>query len=160
MLVFKNKPDLTTPITADNLNNNFNELKKDYIYLKLSNDANIEANDEIPFDVIFNTNPEKFVWNAETHRLNAPAGRYKMSANAILGGSSSGLFSLNIIDNNLYNNTVSGQKVANQHLSLSCSPCVIEHNGVNDIYARIGGGNTLLLSSTYTRGSWMLVEEI
>ena len=26
MLVFKNKPDLTTPITAENLNHNFNEL--------------------------------------------------------------------------------------------------------------------------------------
>ena len=170
LIEFKNKPDMSTPITADNLNHNFNELseainelsnkKKDYIYLKLATSTDVNSNDAIPYDVVINTNSDKFVWNETTHRLRAPAGKYRISGNMALTGSSSGDFALSLIANGVYCNAAQLKKEMGKMISTSMSPCILDYDGVSDIFMRVSGGNTTLLQGTYSPGNWCLIEEV
>ena len=164
LIEFENYPSTDTAINATNLNNNFNELnnkiQKDYIYLKLPTTTDVNSNDAIPYDVAINTNPEKFVWNTETHRLTAPAGRYRISGTMSLTGASSGDFALSLIANSIYNNSAQVHKDANELVTTSISPCVIDYNGTSDIFMRVSGGNTTLLQGSYSPGNWCLIEEI
>ena len=164
LIEFENYPSTDTAINATNLNNNFNELnnkiQKDYIYLKLPTTTDVNSNDAIPYDVVINTDSAKFVWNTETHRLTAPAGRYRISGTMTLSGASSGDFTLSLIANGMYCNSARVKKAANENISTSISPCILDYNGTSEIFMRLSGGNTTLLQGTYSPGNWCLIEEI
>ena len=160
MLTFKDYPNTDTPINSANLNNNFEELKKDYIFLKLPATTDVNSNDAIPYEVAINTNSSKFIWNEETHCLRAPAGKYRISGNVGLTGSSSGAFALSLIANGKYNAVAYFKKEANELISASISPYILDYNGTSDLFMRIAGEDITLGQGEYSPMNWCLIEEI
>ena len=167
---FQDLPSTSTAIDSANLNllqdnveDAINEVSsktsKDYLLLYLNGNVDINAGDTVPFEVMYNTNPQKFNYNESTHILEGLNGNFKVSANIMCTGASSGAVAVNIIALSMYYAGANGNKVANQDLSLSISPIIIQSAGSN-VSLRFSGIDSTLRASTYSKGCWMLIEEI
>lgn len=167
LVEFKNLPDTSTPLNAENLNNNF---KKDYILLKLTSNQTITTDgSEIPFTVVENTNPTLFQYTNNRIILNYD-GEIKVRASGKITVNSSSVNTgdtfIHLVGAGSYIETAMGNKINNQYLDLVISPVITKYteyqksSGNNNIFFRANftGSSMTLQHGTYSPGCVMLVE--